>query len=133
MSVSTNPKQDLSKSLVPNSQKSLELKASEEVITVSAVEIPPTRTVQEFLDSLDKAKILQKQYEKSLVRIKEIRAFKSLISDGSSVNMMITHIPTDTEIEFPHVQIITIFINDRLARGEEEIEELEKKIRAFKI
>ena len=126
----SNPKQDLSKTPVNNPQKSTEIKSSE-VITVSAVEVLPTRTVQQFFESLDKAKILQKQYDKSLIRIKEIRDFKALISDGSSTCMKITHFSTHTDIDFPHVQLIEKFINERLERGEEEIEELERKIKSF--
>ena len=125
MSNLANPSKELVKTPMSNPQK------SDEIITVNAVEVKATRTVQEFFESLDKASLLSKQHTKSLIRIKEIRDFKAKIADGSSTSMKIYHLATEHEIEFPHVQVIEDFINDRLARGEEEIIELEKKIKAF--
>lgn len=126
MSNLANPPKELMKTSLPNPPKS-----NDGIISINAVEVKPTRTVQEFFESLDKASLLSKQHSKSLIRIKEIRDFKSKISDGSSTSMKIYHFATEDEIEFPHVQVIQDFINDRLARGEEEILELEKKIKEF--
>ena len=127
MSNLTNPSKELMKTPVPNPQKSLE------ILSVNAVEVKPTRTVQEFIESLDKATLISRQYEKSLVRIKEIRSFLTKISDGSSTSMIISHVLTDSEIEFPHVQVIEAFIKERLIRGEEEILDLEMKMKAFSL
>lgn len=121
------PSKELSKTPLPNPQK------SDVIISVNAVEVKPTRTVQEFIESLDKASLISRQYEKSLVRIKEIRGFLNKISDGSSTTMKIFHLPTEDEIEFPHVQVIEAFMKERLAKGEEEISELEAKMKSFSL
>lgn len=125
MSNSNNPSQELIKTPVPNPKK------NDEIITLNAVEVKPTRTVQEFIESLDKASLISRQYEKSLVRIKEIRKFLTKISDGSSTTMKIFHIPSEDEIEFPHVQVIETFMKERLRKGEEEILDLEAKMKSF--
>jgi hypothetical protein len=116
------------KEAVKNSPVNLPSKP--QVIEPSVEVLAHPRTVQEFLEGLDKGLGLAKQHKKYIERLKEIQDFKDVISDSSPCKMTIEH-SSGASIIFPHLEIIKKFVNEQLENGREEVSLLEAEMKAF--
>lgn len=101
-----------------------------EVLVPSVEILAHPRTVQEFLEGLDKGISLAKQHKKYIERLKEIQDFKDIITDSAPCKMIIEH-SSGASIVFPHLEIIKKFVNEQLENGKEEVSLLESEMKAF--
>jgi hypothetical protein len=67
-------------------------------------------------------------HEKFQSRLKEIKDFKDLLTDGSGCNLTITH-SSGKSIVFTNLESIHHYINDALESGNKAFDNLEQKIK----
>jgi hypothetical protein len=90
-------------------------------------ELKPVKSVIEISKSVNNLNGLLKNHVEFQSRLDEIGDFKSLISDGSGCNLVITH-SSGVSISFTNLEFIHQFVKDAFANGEKALKELELKI-----
>lgn len=101
------------------------------IISIEAEEVKPLKSVQDFLNNVENAKLLANQHSKFVNRISEIDTIMNNMKDNTHCTMVITHHSTKKSIEFPLVNVIYEFLSGQLERGKEELAKLETDMRNF--
>jgi hypothetical protein len=125
--VQNNSAKNASKVEAP-SQVSNETPNSEAIVLTPQVEeLKPQKSVIEIAKSVSNLNGLLKNHMDFQTRLEEISNFKSLMSDGSGCNLVITH-SSGVSISFANLEFIQHFVKEAFANGEKAIKELEIKI-----
>lgn len=98
------------------------------VLTPQVEEIKPQKSILDIAKSVNNLNELLTQHEKFQARLKEIKDFKDLLTDGSGCNLVVTH-SSGKNIAFANLESIHHYINDALESGNKAFDNLEQKIK----